>query len=98
MGFLDLFKSRAETPPPLPSGSFTVDRTGTVLSSTVSSSFPAARLKEISALVLKTFREGQKQDLSFAEFTVHFGAFTIKARELRGGAMVFLSPRGNPRK
>jgi hypothetical protein len=29
-----------------------------------------------------------------SEFTVNLGAMNIKARELRGGAIIFLSPRG----
>lgn len=98
MGLLDLFKSRAESPAPLPSGSFTVDRTGEILSSTIASSFPPQDLKQIGALVLKTFREAEKVELRFSEFAVTFGAMTLKARELRGGAIIFLSPRGNPRK
>jgi hypothetical protein len=98
MGFLDIFRSRAEAPSPLPSGSFTVDSQGEILSSTVASTFPMQSLKQISTLVLKTFREAQAHDLAFAEIAVNFGAITLKARELRGGAIIFLSPRGNARK
>jgi hypothetical protein len=98
MGLLDIFKSRAAEPIPLPSGSFTVDRSGEILTSTVVSTFPAAGLKQISNLVLKTFREAQAHELVFTEIIVTFGAITLKARELRGGAIIFLSPRGNPRK
>lgn len=99
MGLLDFFKTRGDlTPAPLPSGSFTVDRTGEILSSTIASSFPAQSLKQISTVVLKTFREAEKVDLRFTEFAVTFGTLTVKARELRGGAIIFLSPRGNVRK
>ena len=98
MGLLDLFKSRAEAPSPLPSGSFTVDRSGEILSSTVASTFPANNLKQISALVLKTFREAQAHDLVFTEIVINFGGMNLKARELRGGAIIFLSPRGGGRK
>jgi hypothetical protein len=49
-------------------------------------------------VVLKTFREAQEADMHFTEFAVHFGALTLKARELRGGAIIFLSPRGTARK
>lgn len=99
MGLLDLFKARAaESPPPLPSGSFTVDRTGEILTSTVSSTFPTQNLKQIAALVLKIFREAQPFELTFSEISVNFGGINLKARELRGGAIIFLSPRGNVRK
>ena len=98
MGRLDLVKTRAETPGPLPSGSFTIDREGEILSSTVSSSFPRQHLKEIGAVVLRTFREAAPLELEFVELAFNFGAMTVKARELRGGAIVFLSPRGPGRK
>jgi hypothetical protein len=98
MGLLNIFRSRAESPAPLPSGSFTVDRAGDILSSTVASSFSPQDLKHISTVVLKTFREAQEADMHFTEFAVHFGALTLKARELRGGAIIFLSPRGTARK
>jgi hypothetical protein len=98
MGFLNLFKARAEFPAPLPSGSFTVDRSGEVLSSTIASSFPVQDLKHIAAVVLRTFRDAEHAEMSFTEFAVNFGALTLKARELRGGAIIFLSPRGTARK
>lgn len=100
MGLLDLFKSKppAEAPPALPSGSFTVDRSGEILTSTVPSSFPAPHLKKIAAVVLRSFQNSQNADLLFSEFSVNFGSITVKAREMRGGAIIFLSPRGNARK
>ena len=98
MGLLDVFKTRAESPPPLPSGSFTADRAGEILSSTVASAFPPAGLKQISALVLKTFRDAEAHDLPLTELVINFGSISLKARELRGGAIIFLSPRGTARK
>jgi hypothetical protein len=100
MGLLNLFKSRdtAAAPAPLPSGSFTVDRAGEILTSTIPSNFPASSLKQISSLVLKTFREAQDNQFACSEIVLNFGAMNMKARELRGGAIIFLSPRGNARK
>jgi hypothetical protein len=98
MGLLDFLKSRAEGPAPLPSGSFTVDREGQILSTTVSSSFPKESLREIGGFVLRAFREAAPLELAFAEISFNFGAISIKARELRGGAIIFLSPRGSGRK
>ena len=99
MGILSFFKSpKLQTPAPLPNGSFTVDRTGEILSSTVSSSIPPQSLKRMGALVLKTFREAQPHELSFQELTVNFAGITLCAKELRGGAIIFLSPRGSTRK
>jgi hypothetical protein len=99
MGFLSLFKSsRSPGLPPLPSGSYTVDREGKVVTRTISSSVSAGALEQISAQVLQTFREAKQANLNIHEFTINTIALNIKARELRGGAIIFLSPRGTGRK
>jgi len=93
MGLRKLF---ARTAPPLarlPSGSFTLDRTGCVVAGTVSSSVTMATLQEIGRHVLETFREAQAAQLPLAELIVNYGGLKITARELRGGAIVFLSPK-----
>jgi hypothetical protein len=95
MGFLNLF-SKSTTAPALiglPSGSFTVDREGEIIVSTVSSTFPVTTVKDIGRRVLESFREAREAQLPLAELIVHFGGFKIVARELRGGAIVYLSPK-----
>lgn len=95
MGLLSLFKSpKSQGPPPLPSGSYTVDREGKVVTSTISSTVSGHTLELISAQVLQTFRDAKLADLNISEFSINMGAMNIKARELRGGAMIFISPRG----
>ena len=100
MGLLDLFKINAKSqgPPPLPSGSYTVDREGKVVTSTISSAVPGETLEQISAQILQTFRDAKQSELNIAEFSLSMGAMNIKARELRGGAIIFLAPRGSSRK
>ena len=93
MGLMKLFARSAPSLARLPNGCFTLDRTGRVLVGTVSSSFPAATLREIGRNVLATFREAQAAQLPLAELVVHYGSLKIVARDLRGGAIVFLSPR-----
>jgi hypothetical protein len=94
MGFLSIFKAPTRSPAPLPSGSFTVDSTGEIVTSTVSSTFSKENLKQIGGMVLQAFKDSRKADQSFTELAVHFSAVDLKARELRGGAIIFLSPRG----
>jgi hypothetical protein len=98
MGLLNLFKSPTRTPSPLPSGSFTVDRTGEIVTSTVLSSFSRDALKQIAAVVLRAFRDAKKAEVVLGEMAIDFDAMVVKARELRGGAIIFLSPRGISRK
>jgi hypothetical protein len=77
----------------LPSGSFTVDRGGRVVIGTVPSTFPAELMEEIGQHVLTTFREAQQAQLPLSELSVEFPSLKIVARELRGGAVIFLSPK-----
>lgn len=93
MGLLDRFRAKTEANATLPSGSFTVDRDGAVLASTIATRFPATLLQEIAVSVLRTFAEARKAEQAFSEFTVRFGAMDVRAVEMRGGAMIFLSPR-----
>ena len=99
MGLLNIFKS-SRTPglPPLPSGSYTVDRDGKVVTRTISSSVSVDALEQISAQVLQTFKDARQDQLNITEFSVNTAGLNIKARELRGGAIIFLSPRGSARK
>ena len=93
MGLLSLFSKPAPTLLRLPSGSFTVDREGCVLMGTLPSSFPASLVKEIARQVRAAFGEAAAVQLPLAEMVVHYPSLKIAARELRGGAIVFLTPK-----
>jgi len=93
MGLLTLF---AKAPGPLlklPSGGFTVDRTGCVLISTLPSSFPAELANQIAQDALAAFRSAAAAQLPLSELIISYPSLKITARELRGGAVVFLSPK-----
>ncbi len=49
---------------------------------------------EISSTVLGVFDEAKKAALPLSELIVRYGGFKITARELRGGAIIFLKPKG----
>ncbi len=94
MGFLNLFSSKG-TPDVqvLPSGSLTVNREGEILASTVSSAVPQELLQEIGLRILKLFRQAQNAQVPITQLTLNFASLQISARELRGGAMIFLTPK-----
>lgn len=92
MGLLNLFSKSEPTLVHLPSGSFTVDRTGRTLVSTLPSSFPDELMDEISAQVRTTFEEAKAAQLRLNELVIHYSSLKIIARELRGGALIFLVP------
>jgi hypothetical protein len=94
MGFLKLFSSKSSAAvQKLPSGSLTVDREGNIVTSTVPSAYPSGVLREIAAEALLLFRESRAAQLPLTELNIHFASLQITARELRGGAIVFLSPK-----
>ena len=93
MGFLKrLFHSRAAVQQ-LPTGSLTVDRDGHVVTTTVSSTYPRPLLHDIGHEVLTLFREAREAQMPLAEISLHFASLRITARELRGGAIIFLFPQ-----
>ncbi len=76
----------------LPAGSFTVDRDGHVMTSTLPQGFPEAQIQSISKCVLNAFHMAKKAQMPLSELIINFSALRILARELRGGAIVFLMP------
>lgn len=92
MGLKRLFSRTTAPPLRLPSGSFTVDREGAIIVSTLPSDFPQQWVREIGRHVRETLQEAHAAQLPLNELIIHFGGLKIVARELRGGALVFLSP------
>ena len=93
MGFLKrFFRGRAGVQQ-LPTGTITVDRNGCIITSTVSSAYPQKLLRDIGRDVLGLFREARTAQMPLAEISLQFGSLHITARELRGGAVIFLFPK-----
>jgi hypothetical protein len=93
MGFLkNIFRGRASVQQ-LPAGTITVDRSGSIVTSTVSSAYPKGLLLDIGADVLALFREAREAQAPMAEISLQFGSLHITARELRGGAIIFFLPQ-----
>ena len=94
MGFLSrLFKSADPGLVHLPAGSFTLDRDGRIMTSTLPQSFPLDHLKAIADRVLASFRSAKKAQMPLSEIVIHYSALKLLARELRGGAIIFLMPQ-----
>ena len=100
MGFLDIFsksKSASTSPLEIPAGTFTVDKDGEVLSSTLPASFPAECVTRITKPILAAFAGAKSAHIPLNEIVISYSALKITAKEMRGGAMVFLSPHGPQR-
>jgi hypothetical protein len=91
--FIRRFFHSRPTVQQLPTGSVTVDRNGRVVTYTVSSAYPKVMLREIGLEVLSLFREARMAQMPLAEISIHFASLNITARELRGGAVIFLLPQ-----
>ena len=78
-----------------PAGSFTVDRHGNVLTTTVGPAFSKRLLGDIGSEVLSLFRAAREAQMPLNGLDLNFGVLHITAREMQGGAIVFLSPQ-NP--
>ena len=93
MGILKNIFRRAAAVQSLPAGSLTVDRHGAMVTCTVSSAYPPHLLSAIGHAVIALLREARVAQLPLAEISLHFGSLHITARELRGGAVIFLLPQ-----
>ena len=93
MGILKNIFRRAAAVQPLPAGSLTVDRHGEIVTCTVSSAYPRNLLAAIGHEVVALLRAARTAELPLAELSLHFGSLHITARELRGGAVIFLLPQ-----
>ena len=95
MGFLNWFSSSRPVVHKLPSGSYTVDRHGKVMTTTVGADVPVSLLVGIAKEVLSVFREARTAQMPLAEVSLDFAGLQISARDMQGGAIIFLSPK-NP--
>jgi hypothetical protein len=93
MGFLKKLFGGLAAVQQLPTGSITVDRQGNIVTSTVSSAFSRKLLKDIATDVLELLNEARLAQMPLAEVSLNFGSLRITARELRGGAIIFLLPQ-----
>ena len=76
----------------LPNGCFSVHRGGGVVSSTLPSTFSSSLVSEISRVVLDAFARAAETNLPLTELHIRFSGLTVTAKELRGGALIFLNP------
>lgn len=76
-----------------PSGSFTIDRDGKVMTTTLPHSFGRAHMECIGERVLTSLRAAKKAQIALSELVIEFAEMKLVARDLRGGAIIYLEPR-----
>lgn len=97
MGFLNFFSkaSAPSGPVQIPSGSFTVDNAGRIVTSTLPKAFPEALQREIAQAVITSMTEGAGAGIRGTEFVVSYPTLKITAREMKGSIMIFLAPKAS---
>lgn len=93
MGLLSLFSKPTRPLRPLPRGSFTVDRDGRVIASTLPQVYPTAFVEGIGRTIVAAFQAAEAAQTPFYEIVVRYANLKLTARELRGGAIIFLVPQ-----
>ena len=94
MRMLNFFsKAAPSTLVRLATGCFTVDRNGHLVASTLPQSFPTPQVQEIAKRVLAAFNTARQQNVPLVELMADYSALTLTAREMRGGAIVYLTSR-----
>jgi hypothetical protein len=93
MGILKRFARPAPVVRRLPAGSFTVDRHGKVMTTTVGSEYPQWLLDDTARELLSLFREARAARMPLTGLDLNFAGLHITAREMQGGAIIFLSPQ-----
>jgi hypothetical protein len=93
--------SRKKPEPPTltrtPKGAFTVDAAGQVVMSTLPAAMAARIQAPLSEAIISAFRDAHSAQLALTELSFTFHGLRVTARELRGGAIVFLTPNaGGP--
>jgi hypothetical protein len=93
MGVLTTMRERnSVTVDRLPGGCFSLHRGGEIAGSTLPTSFASEKMAEIGRIVMETFRRAQDANLLLTDLRFHFSGLQISARDLRGGALIFLTP------
>lgn len=92
MGILNFFSKPEPVLQSLPRGSFTVDSTGRILVSTLPHGVSGELVKDIAREVLGAFLTAKQTPQAAKEIIVRYANLKLTARELQGGAIVFLTP------
>ena len=93
MGILNFFDKSAAGVQKLSEGSFTVDRHGNVMTTTVGSAYPQWLLDDTARELLSLFLAARAAQMPLTGLDLNFAGLHIAAREMQGGAIIFFTPQ-----
>ena len=88
-----LLKQQAMGPAPFPRGSYTFSSAGSIVVSTLPRAFPRERMEAIGKVILSAFASARELGAPFTELAADFAGLEIRARDLAGGAIIFVTPQ-----
>ena len=88
-----LSKTKAMGPERFPHGSYTVAPDGSIVVSTLPGSFPRERMEAIGKAVISALASARELGTPFTELAADFAGLEIRARDLAGGAIIFVTPQ-----
>lgn len=80
-------------PARFPRGSYTIASNGAIGFSTLPGSFPRDRMEAIGKVVLSALNTAREIGNPFTELAADFAGLEIRARDLAGGAIIFITPQ-----
>ncbi len=81
------------TPARFPRGSYTVCSSGKIVVSTLPGNFPRSQMEAIGKAMLSALSAARGLDIPFKELAADFAGLEIRARDLAGGAIIFVTPQ-----
>jgi len=88
-----MLRNKPVGPARFPRGSYTVSSAGSVVVSTLPGSFPRDRMVAIGRVVLGALSSARELGTPFTELAADFAGVEIRARDLSGGAIIFITPQ-----
>jgi hypothetical protein len=86
-------KNKAVGPARFPRGSYTISSAGSIVVSTLPGTFPRDRMVTIGRAVLSALSSARELGTPFTELAADYAGVEIRARDLSGGAIIFITPQ-----
>ena len=81
------------SPVRFPHGSYTISSTGSIVVSTLPGTFPRDRMEAIGKVMLSALASARELGAPFTELAADYAGLEIRARDLAGGAIIFVTPQ-----
>ena len=88
-----LQQPEAMGPARFPHGSYTVAPGGQIVVSTLPRSFSREHMEEIGKVILSALGSARELGTPFSELAADYAGLEIRARDLAGGAIIFVTPQ-----